>query len=201
MPLVAQAQHRPMSTEEALAVPENPGIGWQNLELKDSEGKSFRFSEASGRMLVIDFFFTHCPLECPPQTASLKKVVDSLSAKTRKNALFVSVSVDPANDTTQKIKAYRDRFSIDSKAPWKFVNASEETTRALVGYFGGADEKNLQRHRNQLYVIGPDGTSLFNIPTVPQLDVERVKADLASSIEVFIKEPKQLGQRTNSKAL
>lgn len=66
-----------------------------------------------GKIVVADFFFTHCPVICPKMTASLKKVQKAYAQKD--DLLITSFSVDPERDSVAQLKKYANRFALDEK--------------------------------------------------------------------------------------
>lgn len=100
------------------------GYPWK-LALTDQQGKAFDLADASGRILVLSFLFTHCGSACPMQTSRLARVQglppESLKARSR----FVSVSIDPARDCAAALAEYAAAFRIDP-AHWR-LGATPDT--------------------------------------------------------------------------
>jgi protein SCO1/2 len=108
---------------------------WHHLpdfKLTNQLGQEVSFSDltrknandASGRIVVADFFYTHCPTICPVMTRnmkllqnSVKKAVD-INGKTTELVQFISFSIDPERDTVAALKKWADRFQIDPSNWW-----------------------------------------------------------------------------------
>jgi protein SCO1/2 len=96
----------------------------KNITLQNQLGKSVSLSDASGKILVVDFFFTHCVSICPKLTANMKRLQLALKAKDPKKLVdtpfvqFLSLTVDPERDSAAQLKKYADRFNINHDTWW-----------------------------------------------------------------------------------
>ncbi len=94
----------------------------QTVSLKDLITVSN--SDTSRRIVVADFFFTHCPTICPPMTKNMKllqntvkKAVDA-DGRTTQLVQFISFSIDPERDSVAALKKWADRFQVDPSNWW-----------------------------------------------------------------------------------
>ena len=62
--------------------------------------------ESARQVLVVDFIFTRCTGPCPILTARNVELQRWLDAGLRERVRFVSISLDPANDTPEALTAY-----------------------------------------------------------------------------------------------
>lgn len=99
------------------------------FSLIDQDGKAFSRGALDGRLWVADFVFTHCRSSCPRLTAHMEGLQTRLSDVP--NAQFLSVSVDPRNDTPKVLKAYMTDNEL-SEVNWRFITGDEETIRTVV---------------------------------------------------------------------
>lgn len=99
------------------------------FSLVDQDAQAFTRDTMEGDIWVSAFVFTHCRSTCPRLTAHMEglqtRVADVSSAN------FVSVSVDPRNDTPEVIKAYMTKKGLDERN-WRFVTGDEESIRRVV---------------------------------------------------------------------
>ncbi|MBL7696914.1 MAG: SCO family protein [Chitinophagaceae bacterium] len=117
-----------------------PGFSLTNQEGKISTGE-----EWSNKIVVVDFFFTHCAVVCPKMTRSLKKVQASFA----ENELFVtSFTVDPQRDSASRLKWYADKFEINL-GNWQLLTGDKKDIYRIArnGFMlvatdgdGGADD-------------------------------------------------------------
>ncbi len=95
-----------------------------NITLTNQLGSPVSLDQLRGKVLVMDFFFTHCPSICPTLTHNMKQLQDALKLKddmTRIDTTFVqfiSFSVDPERDSASALKKYGDRFGINPDVWW-----------------------------------------------------------------------------------
>jgi protein SCO1/2 len=99
------------------------------FSLVDQDERSFNHQSLRGGAWVTAFVFTHCRTTCPRLTAQMKKLQGRLSDVP--SARFLSVSVDPRNDTPEVIKAYMTTNGLD-ETNWRFVTGSEGAIEHFV---------------------------------------------------------------------
>ena len=97
--------------------------------LVDQDQQAFSRESMEGRLWVSAFVFTHCRSTCPRLTAHMKGLQSRVSDVP--SAHFVSVSVDPRNDTPEVIKAYMTKNELDERN-WRFVTGEEDAIRRVV---------------------------------------------------------------------
>jgi protein SCO1/2 len=110
------------------------------FQLVDHEGESFGRDSLEGHLTVADFVFTHCRSSCPRLTAHMRGLQERLSDVPE--ASFLSVTVDPDNDTTEVLGAYVEKNGIKDDN-WRFVTGEEQAIREVVlrGFRVGMDDK------------------------------------------------------------
>ena len=103
----------------------------------DQNGNQLHFYRdlVKGRTVAIDFIFTTCTTICPPLTATLRKVQSNLGARVGKDISLISVTVDPATDTPERLKEFAARF--DAQSGWTFVTGAKPDIDRLLTALGG----------------------------------------------------------------
>lgn len=100
---------------------------WHTLpdfSLVNQLGDSVSWAGLRGKIVVVDFFFTHCPTICPVMTRNMQRLQQSIHSgrrvgdRTNKNVHFLSISVDPERDSVERLKYWADRFQIDPEQWW-----------------------------------------------------------------------------------
>ncbi len=89
----------------------------KSIAFTNQLGQKVTLDDAKGKVIVINYFFTRCPVVCPGLTRAMKKLQDSF----KKNAdivQFISISVDPEHDSVQNLRKYADRFNINHDSWW-----------------------------------------------------------------------------------
>lgn len=121
------------------------GAGYfPNCVLTNEIGEKKAFFELiAGKIVVVNFVYTTCGDSCPLETARLRKVADRLGERLGKDVHFISISVDPENDTPATLAAYKERFRLP--ANWHFwvgePGQAEEIQKKLGVYREAVDQK------------------------------------------------------------
>jgi protein SCO1/2 len=80
-----------------------------DFTLQGSTGKPLKLSDYRGKVVALGFGFTSCPAVCPTTLAELAAVKTKLGAQ-GKDFQVVYVTVDPARDTADRMRAYLTAF-------------------------------------------------------------------------------------------
>lgn len=99
------------------------------FSLIDQDAEAFTLDSMKGDLWVSAFVFTHCRSTCPRLTAHMRGLQARLADVPA--ASFVSVSVDPRNDTPDVLKAYMSENELDERN-WRFITGDEQAIRDLV---------------------------------------------------------------------
>lgn len=100
------------STEETNAfVPE---YKWPvaSFEAVNQDGAAMTLDDLKGEVWVMNMIFTNCETVCLPMTANMAKLQQKLK-EANVDVHLVSFSVDPLNDTPEKLKEYALQFEAD----------------------------------------------------------------------------------------
>ena len=146
-----------------------------NLPVVDQDGRQLRFYDdlIKDKIVVIMFIYTSCTDICPITTARMTQIEDKLGDALGRDIFIVSLTVDPVNDTPERLKAYSKAFS--TGPGWTFVTGRPEDIRA-INYRLGERSKVLSEHRNEI-VLGNDVTGEWQRDNVMG-DLERVTTSI-----------------------
>lgn len=103
-----------------------------NISLINQLGQHVSLDSLNGKVIVADFFFTHCPNICPTLTRNMKHLQDALKqrdgAKITDTSFvqLLSFTVDPKRDSASVLKKYADRFAVDPDVWWLLTGAKKE---------------------------------------------------------------------------
>ena len=98
-----------------------------NIRLVNQLGDTVTLDSLRGKVILIDFFFTHCASICPILTHNMRHMQDALklSDKIKQGdptdtnfVQFLSLTVDPAHDSAPVLKRYADRYGVNSDLWW-----------------------------------------------------------------------------------
>ncbi len=103
-----------------------------DLRLIDQGGSEVRVrAELSAQKVVVMNFITTSGLTIdPPMGATFGQLQKLLGSRAGGDVFLVSVSVDPTNDTPQRLKAWRDRFG-DGSGWSLWTGPTEEVDKLL----------------------------------------------------------------------
>jgi protein SCO1/2 len=127
-----------------------------NLTVVDQDGRQLTFYDdlIKDKIVVIMFIYTNCTDICPITTARMTQIEDQLGDVLGRDIFIISMTVDPVNDTPERLKAYSKAFG--TGPGWTFVTGKPEDIRAINARLGERS-KVLSDHRNEI-VLGNDVT-------------------------------------------
>ncbi len=85
----------------------------------DQTGKTIHRQDLVGKAWVVDFIYTGCSDFCPLMTEKMSQLRRKLQKKSG-DIQFVSFSVDPVNDTPERLAAFARNFDVDP-SQWFFL--------------------------------------------------------------------------------
>lgn len=89
----------------------------KNLHFTNQLGQQVSLNDLKGKILVIDFFFTHCPSLCPRLAMSMKKLQNSFP-NNDSIVQFLSISIDPEHDSLPQLRSWAKRFDVNPDSWW-----------------------------------------------------------------------------------
>lgn len=102
------------------------------FQLTDQEGRPFTQEEFQNKVTLINFIFTNCPTVCPLLTQKMKKISQKIPDD---QVRFLTISVDPENDTPAVMKRYGNKFKVDWSR-WTFLTGPlDEISKAVIQGF------------------------------------------------------------------
>ncbi|HEV7401610.1 MAG TPA: SCO family protein [Chthoniobacteraceae bacterium] len=149
------------SAPETAAAPAALPDRLPDCELIDETGRRFHLSDYAGRPLAITFIFTRCPFPdfCPRMNERFAEArfIAGVQLK-EKDWRFVSVTIDPEYDTSERLAEYAARYG-ERHEGWIFATGQRQDIRALgaaVGLVVSAGP-GLPEHNLRTVVIDPGG--------------------------------------------
>ncbi len=162
--LVGKGDGKPSGTTQR--IPEKGDVV-PDFALVNQDGKTFHLSDYRGKVLLVTFIYTRCPLPdfCPRMNENFRAVRKLLeqTPDARNLAVFLSVSFDPKNDTPAVLKHYASlyRKNVAGEKPfdWQFAAPSEKDLPEVARFFGLViqPEQGQIVHSLSTTLIGPDG--------------------------------------------
>ena len=111
---------------DSVAVTENNGKTttdtiWhqvKTINFVNQLGKTVTLDSLRGKILVIDFFFSHCPTICPALALSMKRLQNSFKDNNDSIVQFLSISIDPEHDSVPQLRNFANRFTSNHDSWW-----------------------------------------------------------------------------------
>ena len=137
-----------------------PGDEVPDFKLTDQNGKRFGFDRYRGRVVVLTFIYTRCPLPdyCPLMTDNFAQVRKALISGPESNAQLLSITVDPEYDTPKVLRDYAAAHSAGSEQ-WDYATGTKDEAKQIATYFGLQywQEGDQVIHGLRTAIIGADG--------------------------------------------
>jgi protein SCO1/2 len=140
---------RPPAGAENLPEPPKPlplpraGTAPPDVALVTHEGKASSLSAHRGKVVVLTFIYTRCPLPdyCPRMNMNLATIGNAFESDAARAAKLqlLSVSFDTEYDTPKVLRASRDAFrpgNLQKHVGWDFVTGKPAEMRKLTDFFG-----------------------------------------------------------------
>ncbi len=102
-----------------------------HFNLLNQNSQSISNIDLLGSNYIVNFFFTSCPTICPTTTLNLLELQNKIKGYGIKDFKIISISVDPNNDTPQKMKDYASAMNVDL-SNWEFLTGSENEIYDIV---------------------------------------------------------------------
>ncbi|QYM79988.1 SCO family protein [Horticoccus luteus] len=136
------------------------GENMPDFTLYDQNGRVVQAGRFRGKMVMMNFIFTRCPVAnmCPAATQKMM-ATQSLARKAGiKDVEFVSITLDPAYDTPGVLKGYAAERGIDT-SNFSFLTGPENAIKDLLAQFGVLEEFDgpLLKHTLATLLISPEG--------------------------------------------
>ena len=127
----AQLRPAPRSLEVGEAVPD--------FAMTTQEGETLKLSDLRGKVVVLTFIYTRCPLPdfCPLMDRKFAELADRIGAVAGRaeHVRLLSVSFDPEHDTPEVLRKHAE--NLGARPPlWRFAVASHEELGKVAAPLG-----------------------------------------------------------------
>jgi protein SCO1/2 len=157
-----------------------PGDAVPDFKLLNQDNRTIHLSQFHGRVLLITFIYTRCPLAdfCPRMSRNFAGIDKSLAADPTlySKTHLLSISFDPAYDTPTVLRSYAEGYArpitpktlTETFKHWDFAAPSPQDLPALTQFFNvgvtPGDSQSLN-HSLSTILIGKDGKIAAWYPT------------------------------------
>lgn len=97
----------------------------KSISFTNQLGKKVNIDSLHGKILVINFFFTRCPVICPGMAKAMKRLQNSFINSNDSIVQFISVSIDPEHDSVPQLRKFANRYTSNHEN-WWFVTGDKK---------------------------------------------------------------------------
>jgi len=176
-----------------------PGVVVPPFELRDQNDRPVTMRAFAGRVLVVTFIYTRCPLPdyCPLMVRHLEAVRRRAHEEGIGSRLaLLGVTLDPTFDTPVVLRAYGESVlkSADPFELWTLATGTPAQVEAVAQFFGvtARAEGGLVTHTLSTAVVGHDGRIMRLFPSNswrPDELYDVVRLGVERSAPAFAKAP------------
>ncbi len=120
---------------------------------------SFELRALQGKVLVMVMIYTTCQAACPRLVADMRDIESKIPKNQLDNINFILVSIDPVNDTPEKLKFFaKDNFM--EAAHWTFLQGTTASVQEFANVLAVKYKKIAPMdfsHSNIISVFNPAG--------------------------------------------
>lgn len=157
-----------------------------DLKLVTQDGRPVRFFSdvLKGHVVVISFVHTQCKNACPMVTRKLTLVRDLLEGQLGEPVQFVSISLNPAQDTPAAMRAFAKRHEADHDG-WVFLTGPVDHVTQIIRKLGQYSE-DLEDHSTIILAGNVDRAHWAKIPpnAMPEAIAAKVRELMADKPDV-----------------
>lgn len=114
---------------------------WHQLadfSLTNQEGRPVSWDSLKGKIIIADFFFTHCPTICPGLTRNMKRLAESINNgkrvgdKANNQVHFLSFSIDSERDSVERLKYWADKYQVNPELWWLLTGKKKDIYNIII---------------------------------------------------------------------
>lgn len=151
-----------------------------SFSFTDQNNKIITNKTFARKIYVADFIFLSCPTICPKMTSEMMTVYNLY--KENPAVLFLSHTIDPENDTVERLKSYTESSAINDN--WHFVTGNKDTLLSIAekSYFTTAykdsNEPGGYVHGGGLMLVDENGHIRGVYDGTNSIETQRLIADI-----------------------
>ena len=150
-----------------------------DFRLTNQQGKVIAGDELSGKVRIVNFFFSTCPGVCPTTMQNLKKVQEHISSN---QVVMLSFSITPNIDTPERLAEYATAQQIDLSRWQLLTGETDQIARLAKDSFFAVLERNVDQnafvHTEKAFLVDQDGFIRGVYNATSPADVMRLTEDL-----------------------
>nr|MDH3163911.1 SCO family protein [Bacillus licheniformis] len=154
----------------------------QSFSFQNQDGKAVTLESLKGQVWVADFIFTNCETICPPMTSHMAELQKQMEEENLQ-ARIVSFSVDPENDTPEKLKKFATNYPL-SFQNWDFLTgySQEEIEKFALKSFKSIvkkpEDEDQVIHQSSFYLVDQNGKVVKDYDGARNTPYDEIIADI-----------------------
>ncbi len=152
---------------------------------RNQDGEPIQLGDLAGKVRVIAMGYSSCQYACPRLVADMRSLREQIETSIPGKVGFVFVSIDPENDSPEKLKAYAERQKLGSSNDWILLTGEEDSVLELSVLIGMKYRKTDDTdfaHSNIISILDDEGRIIhqqFGLGT----DREKTIAAIHAAVE------------------
>ncbi|WP_279599915.1 SCO family protein [Bacillus sp. B19-2] len=154
----------------------------QSFSFQNHDGKTVSLESLKGQVWVADFIFTNCKTICPPMTSHMAELQKQMEEENLQ-ARIVSFSVDPENDTPEKLKKFAANYPLNFQN-WDFLTgySQEEIEKFALKSFKAIvkkpEDEDQVIHQSSFYLVDQNGKVVKDYDGAKETPYDEIIADI-----------------------
>lgn len=161
----------------------------QNFNYTNQNGDKVSLESLKGKPWLAMFIFTNCTSICPPMTMNMTDIQKSFEKKGLKDYRIVGFSVDPKNDTPEKLKKYLGQYPVPDNSKWDLLTgySQDEISKLALKSFKTLvkDDPNSNQviHGSSFFLVNQDGVVVKNYSGYKDVPFDTIAVDMETIIQ------------------
>ena len=148
------------------------------VAVEDQSGSITGLDRYKGQPVLVTMFYATCPHVCPMLISTIKITESMLSDEERAQLRIMTISIDPEQDTPEKLRELMERHSVDASR-WSMVRPDPRDLRTIAGVLG-VKYKRLPdgdfNHTTRIILLDREGTQVARTEQIGRYDEAFLKA-------------------------
>jgi len=161
----------------------------QNFNYTNQNGKKVSLDSLKGKPWLAMFIFTNCTSICPPMTMNMTDIQKKFEQKGLKDYKIVGFSVDPANDTPEKLKKYLAQYPVPDNSKWDLLTGYSQddiaafALKSFKTFVKDDPNTNQVIHSSVFNLVNQDGVVVKNYSGYKEVPFDTIAVDMETLIE------------------
>jgi len=132
---------------------------FSDVVLVNQDGEEMRFHTdlLKGKIVVINTIFTTCTGICPVMSKTFTRLQEHLGDRLGRDVHLISISVDPENDTPERLKAFGSAFG--AREGWYLLTGERKNVDVILSKLGQFVEE--KDSHSAIMLMGNEPTGLW----------------------------------------